>query len=420
MTPLRIVLAYASFAGAWILFSDHALALLVSDPRHRDLAQSVKGALFVLVTAALLFVLMRRQLAERRVLDEQVRAVLDGMADAVLVVDEGRRIVDANRAAAELFAAPHRRDLLVPLDDLLRCLHLRYADGRPVPSSDTAVARALRGHAFAYEACIKALDGRELVVYVSAAPVRGRAGEEPRLAVEVVRDVTELRQFEQAREEFLSTAAHELKTPLAVVKACAQLLQRRRQGDPVVLEAVGRQVDRMTRMAQQLLEVSRFRLGGAELRRERFDLGALLAEVAAELQGEAQGRRVVVEPAPAAVLGDRDRIAQVISSLLGNAIRFSPRGGDVEATLALQGPDAVVSVRDHGLGIPRERQARVFERYYRAHAGTAHDYGGLGLGLDVSRQIVARHGGRIWFESDPGRGSTFSFSLPLAGQEPQA
>ena len=416
MTPLRIVLAYASFAAAWVLFSDHALALLVSDPRRRDMAQSVKGAVFVLVTAALLLAMMRRQVAERRALDEQVRAVLDGMADAVLVVDDGRRIVDANRAAAALLGAPHRRDLLVPLDDLLRRLQPRLPDGRPVPGPDTAVARALRGDAFAYEACITALDGRELTVSVSAAPVRGRPEEAPRLAVEVVHDVTELKQFEHAREEFLSTAAHELKTPLAVVKACAQLMQRRGQGDPAVLEVVGRQVDRMARMAQQLLDVSRSRLGGAELQLERFDLGALLAEVAAELQAEARGR-LVVDPAPAAVMGDRERIARVISSLLGNAIRFSPGGGDVQATLALRGPDAVVSVRDHGLGIPRERQARIFERYYRAHAGTAHDYGGLGVGLEVSRAIVARHGGRIWFESDPGQGSTFSFSLPLAGPE---
>jgi signal transduction histidine kinase len=103
--------------------------------------------------------------------------------------------------------------------------------------------------------------------------------------------------------------------------------------------------------------------------------------------------------------------------LLENAIRFSPRGGDVEAALIRQGAEAVVSVRDHGLGIPRERQARVFERYYRAHSGTSQDYGGLALGLDASREIVARHGGRIWFESDPGQGSVFSFSLPLAPEE---
>ncbi len=417
VTPLRIVLVYASFAAAWILFSDSALSLLVRDPVRRDQAQSVKGALFVIVTAALLFLLMRRQLAEREVLDEEVRAILDGMADAVLVVSHERQVVDVNEAAKELFAASHRRELLVGVEELLSRLRLNYVDGRPVPFADTAVMRALAGQTSTYEARIKAFDGREVFVSVSSAPVRARDRHHPRLVVEVVRDITDLRQFEEARDEFISTAAHEFKTPLAVVKACAQLMLKRSQGDPVVLEVVGRQIDRMTRMVQQLLEVSRFRLGGAELRHERFDLGSLLAEVADDLRTHAQGRRVLVEPAAAAVLGDRERIGQVISNLLENAMRFSPQGGDVEATLSLQGADAVVSVRDHGLGIPHERQARVFERYYRAHAGTAQDYGGLGLGLDVSRQIVSRHGGRIWFESDPGQGSTFSFSLPLAQQE---
>ena len=417
MTPLRIVLVYASFGAAWILFSDHALAILVSDAARRGRAQTVKGAAFVLVTAVLLFVVMRRHLAERRVLYEQVRAVLDGMADAVLVVNEQRQVVDANEAAAAMLAAPDRRRLFMPMQELLTRLRLRYTDGRPVPYAETAVARALAGQASTYEARLRALDGGEIFVSISAAPVRLRGDRQPRLVVEVLRDVTDARQFEEERDEFISTAAHELKTPLAVVKACAQLMERRGQGDPVALEVVGRQIDRMTRLVQQLLEVSRFRLGCTELRQEQFDLGSLLAELAAELEGQAHGRRVRVEPVPAAVVGDRERIAQVISNLLQNAIRFSPQGGDVEARLALQGREAVVSVRDHGLGIPHERQARIFERYYRAHAGTAQDYGGLGLGLDVSREIVARHGGRIWFESDPGRGSIFSFSLPLAGRE---
>ena len=126
----------------------------------------------------------------------------------------------------------------------------------------------------------------------------------------------------------------------------------------------------------------------------------------------------MVTPAPpTAVLADRERIGQVVASLFENAVRFSPRGGDVEAEVTRRDAHAVVSVRDHGLGIPHERQSRIFERFYRAHAGTDQDYGGLGIGLDVSREIVARHGGRIWFESAPGEGSTFSFSLPLAPEE---
>ncbi|MFL5273280.1 MAG: sensor histidine kinase, partial [Anaeromyxobacteraceae bacterium] len=194
-----------------------------------------------------------------------------------------------------------------------------------------------------------------------------------------------------------------------------QLMRKRGQGDAGALDVIARQIDRLTRIVQQVTEVSRFRLGDADLRPERFELSALLLEVADVMRASAEGRRIAVaDGADAEVVADRDRIRQVITSLIENAVRFSPQGGDVEATVARSGAEAVVSIRDHGLGIAPDRQGRIFERFYRAHAGTSHDYGGLGIGLDMSREIVSRHGGRIWFESAPGVGSTFSFALPLA------
>jgi signal transduction histidine kinase len=113
-------------------------------------------------------------------------------------------------------------------------------------------------------------------------------------------------------------------------------------------------------------------------------------------------------------VADRERIARVLANLLENAVRFSPEGGEVQVRVETQGGEARVSVVDHGIGIPAERQDQVFRRFYRAHAGTEHDYGGLGLGLEVSRAVVERHGGRMWFESVPGAGSTFHFGLPLS------
>jgi signal transduction histidine kinase len=126
----------------------------------------------------------------------------------------------------------------------------------------------------------------------------------------------------------------------------------------------------------------------------------------------------VLGEGPALVEGDPERLARVLQSLLDNAVRFSPRGGPVVASVSSAEATVVVAVKDQGVGIPPDRQARVFERYYRAHAGTADDYGGLGLSLDMSREIVARHGGRMWFDSAPGQGSTFFFSVPLAPEAP--
>jgi PAS domain S-box-containing protein len=345
--------------------------------------------------------------------DRQLRAVLDGIADAVIVADARGAIVEVNTAAAELLGVRPRSGAPLPSEEVARSTQPRTTGGRPLAIEETALRRALRGETVAgQEELVRAADGRDLCVSVSAAPLRGRGGRVD-LAVVVVSDVTDRKRFEEAREEFLATAAHELKTPLAVVKAYAQLMLRRRQGDAAGLTAITRQVDRLNRIVHQLLDVSRLRFGGGELRRERFDLGELAEEVAAALPG-ADGRIVVAREPGAAVEADRAWIGQVVANLLENALRFSPGGGRVETSVVRRHAEAVLSVRDHGVGIPPERQARVFERYYRAHAGTGEDYGGLGLGLDVSREVVQRHGGRIWFESEVGRGSTFSFSLPIA------
>jgi len=417
LSPLAIVLLYAAFGVAWILTSDKALALVVRDEARREALATAKGTCYVVVTATLLFVLIRRNERARRTRDEEVRTVLDGMADAVLVVRGDGVVLDVNAAAVELFAANEAADLLLPAAELWDRLHLRRTDGSKVPYGATATRRALDGEVVpSYDARVRTLDGREALVSVSAAPV-GSGARDARgaRAVVVVRDVGEVQQFEEMREEFLATAAHELRTPLAVVKAYAQLMHKRGDGDPAALEVIARQIDRLTRIVQQLLDVSRFRVGGAELRRERFDISALVAEIAQAAEAGAEGCRIlVVTRAPAEVVGDRERIGQVVASLLDNAVRFSPTGGDVETAVERRGQEAVVSVRDHGLGIAPERQGRIFERFYRAHAGTAHDYGGLGLGLDMSKEIVSRHGGRIGFRSEPGQGSTFWFALPLA------
>jgi signal transduction histidine kinase len=112
------------------------------------------------------------------------------------------------------------------------------------------------------------------------------------------------------------------------------------------------------------------------------------------------------------VEADQTRIEQVINQLLKNAVTYSPQGGDIEVSLINSDSEAILSVTDHGIGIPKNRQARIFERLYRAHMDTPYDYGGLGVGLFIAREIIHAHGGRIWFTSEPGQGSTFFFAIP--------
>jgi len=411
-SPPRIVAIYGALGLVWIAFSDRIVRLLVEDPTLRD---AVQTAIFVGVTSVVLYVLIRRSERRLRALGAEVRATVDSMADAVLVVDERSRVVEANRATLQLLGAASKDEVLGPIAEWGVRWNLRSPDGEAVPFDRYASVRALAGEAnVRYDAILRRADGRDVFVSVSASPVaqpRGRP-----LAVTVIRDVSPARRLDDAREEFLAAAAHELKTPLAVIRAYAQLMAKREPAEARALAVIQRQVDRLSRLVQDLLDNSRLRLDAGDGTHERFDLATLAEEVVERMRAEAprhELRLAAGDPAP--VLADRERIARVISTLVENGVRYSPGGGAVETGVEAADGHATLTVRDHGLGIPRERQDRVFERYYRAHAGTPEDPGGLGVGLEVSREIVQRHGGRMWFESAPGEGSAFHFSLPLAG-----
>jgi PAS domain S-box-containing protein len=408
-----IAALYAVLGSAWVAFSDRVVPALTPDPALHGHIQTAKGSLFIAFTAGLLFVLIRR--GERRIRDlgAEVRSTVDSMADGVLLLDGASRVVEANRAALTLLGAGSKDQLLGPLEDWGRRFDLRSADGAPLQPERHAIARALAGEVVSpFEAIVRRLDGPDVFVSIVASRVIRPGG--PPLAVAVLRDVSAARRLDEMREEFLATAAHEFKTPLAVIKAYAQLMARREPREAAALAVIQRQVNRLNRLVQHLLDSSRLRLEAGGVPAERFDLAALAREVVELMRPSAPAHRLEVDaPVPVPVVADRDRIEGVITCLVDNAVRFSPSGGPVRLRVGIEGGEARVAVADEGVGIPLERQAQIFERYYRAHAGTPHDYGGLGLGLEMSRELVERHGGRMWFESAPGAGSTFHFGLPL-------
>ncbi len=421
-TPLRIVAIYLAVGALWILFSDRLLLDVVpAGPRYAAF-QTAKGWFYVAFSAVLLFVLMRRLQRRSDAVSAQVRATLDSIGDAILVVDPTAHVVDANRAAVRMLGLGGKEPPAGPLAELARRTDMRMPDGSPLLLDDFASLRALRGETVhRMQVMFRRGDGREMAAEVTAAPVQERPDGPVRFAVAVLRDVTEVRRLDEMRDEFLATAAHEFKTPLAVIKAYVQLLQRGSTSAPAALAVVGRQVDRLSRLVQQLLEVARLRQGGPDLRLASYDLAEQVGELMERMGRVGDGHRL--QPAASertVVRADRARIEQVLVSLLDNALKFSPAGGDVAVAVRRGAGEAVVSVRDAGVGIPPERQARLFERYYRAHEGDPDDRGGFGLGLDLAREIVSRHGGRIWFESEAGTGSTFFFALPLAAEVPHA
>jgi PAS domain S-box-containing protein len=226
-----------------------------------------------------------------------------------------------------------------------------------------------------------------------------------------------LAEASEAKDAFLAAASHELRTPLQAAKGYAHLATLRLggEGDSPLGRAVrmmGRQVDRMSKLVEELLDISRIQGGRLSLELSTFDLGQLVRE-AVERTVVASGPATVEVRVPAGVMveADQGRVDQVVTNLISNAIRYSPEGGLIEVEL-LPGSDGVsLRVRDRGLGIPPEKQREIFERFARAHGPS---YGGLGLGLTIAHGIVEQHGGRIEVESSGrgGEGSTFTVWLP--------
>jgi len=255
----------------------------------------------------------------------------------------------------------------------------------------------------------------------------------PLYLVTHIQDITErkraeaeLRQANQRKDEFLATLAHELRNPLAPIRTGAFLLSRRDSQDPElrqIYDMIARQSAQMARLVDDLLDVSRIERGRVELRRERVDLGQVVAHAleASRALIDARGHRVTVEVAdPAPELeADPVRLEQMLCNLLSNACKYTPPGGRIEVAAGLDGDHAVLRVRDDGIGMPPEVRAHIFELFYQAHGSSDRHGGGLGIGLTLVQRLARLHGGTVSAASDgPGQGSEFRISLPALQPRP--
>ena len=227
----------------------------------------------------------------------------------------------------------------------------------------------------------------------------------------------ELRESERLRSELISVISHEVRTPLACVLGYTSLLQTRPVDEATrqeYLSIIADESRRLEGLVGDLVDVRRIEQGRLELDPQPFNLGALVEEQVRIFKGRSDRHTIQLDPAsgPLVVRADRNRMAQVIANLLGNAVKYSPDGGVVEVEAAVRNGDVRVSVRDQGIGIPDADRPRIFTKFFRGSAG-AGGIGGMGLGLAVSREIVEAHGGRMGFESKVGSGSVFWFELSV-------
>jgi signal transduction histidine kinase len=228
----------------------------------------------------------------------------------------------------------------------------------------------------------------------------------------------------RVKDRFMSIASHELKTPITTIRGQAQLMLRRLSKQKELsselsdiqnsLMKINEQTGRLTSLIDDLLDMSSIRSGKIELRKKKCDLCALCAGVVEDLR-MMTGRTITLEcpETPINANVDADRFSQVVVNLVNNAVKYSPEGKPVEVSIAQQDKMALLQVRDRGKGIAKDQQERIFDTFYRTPDAESSSKRGLGLGLAISKEIVERHGGRIWVESTPGKGSTFFVEVPL-------
>jgi PAS domain S-box-containing protein len=259
------------------------------------------------------------------------------------------------------------------------------------------------------------LDGREL--WLSIGGVGFEEG-----TVFAFRDLTEERAIDQLKNDFVSTVSHELRTPLAAIYGAARTLMRgdidlRAEQRQTLLDVIGNEADRLARTVNDILWASRLDSGTLRVTVESCDAPALVREVVDAARTHLSERITLVvwdtEVVPR-VSGDPDKVRQVLSNLVDNAAKYSPEGGVVEVRLQRRGNVVRFTVHDEGLGIPAGEQRRIFEKFYRVDPNLSRGIGGTGLGLYICRELVRRMDGMIWVESREGKGSTFTFELPIA------
>lgn len=280
------------------------------------------------------------------------------------------------------------------------------------------MAKALRGAASEVLSRIRHGDGSWRTLEAKLTPIKDSEGR-VRMLLSSARDVTERVEFEKRKDEFISMASHELKTPVTSLKVYTQLLDRQAEKTDVLqvktyISKMNSQIDKLTNLIADLLDLSKIQAGKLAFKEEEFDLNELVHELI-ESERQLDRNHTIVEEGrrPNRIRADRDRIGQVLINLLTNARKYSPKDSKIIVRVRKNSTHVTVSVQDFGIGIAKSHQDRIFERFYQVTDMAEKTYPGLGIGLYISSEIIRRHKGRIWVESQKGKGSTFSFSLPL-------
>jgi PAS domain S-box-containing protein len=236
-------------------------------------------------------------------------------------------------------------------------------------------------------------------------------------------DISERKRLESQKDDFLGIASHELKTPVTSIKAYTQILENRfkKAEDIKSAELVGKmdgQLNKLTNLIADLLDVTKIESGKLLFREDYFDFNELVSEIVEEMERTTDKHSITQKLVKTRIVfGDRDRIGQVITNFISNAIKYSPLSNKIIVSTKIFKDTITLGVQDFGIGMSKKDQAKVFDRFYRVGDSGQETYPGLGLGLYISAEIIRRHRGKVWVESQKGKGSTFYFSLPIKSKK---
>ena len=348
-------------------------------------------------------------------------ALLESIAEGVITTDAEGLITSINPAMERLSGWRQADVVGRTYSDAFPAFD---ASGEPLPEEERILARALLDKAIAtsrgFDMFFRIRDGRRIPVSTTAAPIFGDDGHSVG-AVEVVRDVSSEREVDQLKSSLVSTVSHELRTPLTMIQGFSELLLTRdlaEERSREALKQINASAERLTRLIEDLLSVSRIESGRLVARTEPERLDEVIDDVVASFD-EREDRPLVldVDPHLPEVMADRDKLVQVLTNLVSNALKYSEPPSEVRITAGKVDSTVQVAVTDHGIGLTEEEQAQLFSKFFRADRDEVRDAGGTGLGLYIAKSLVEMQDGQLWVTSELGHGSTFSFSLPVATTE---
>lgn len=385
----------------------------------------ILGALYIFIASIIGWLkqtidkLIQSEVKAKEQAEEQthkLETILEQFPVGVLVVGPGGEILKLNSHVNKMLGKKVRTGKGAKLNNEFKNAFRVGLPNTPMTPEEWPITRALlKGERIdAEEIRVVREDKKALILSVNAAPIR--MNNRIIAAVSTFFDITEQKMIEDRKDDFISMASHELKTPLTSITIYTRMIHKYLQGDEKaqsIQNKIDNQLKNLKDLVSELLDATNIEKGRLKLKKKRFLVRDLAEEIAESLQGISDHQLILDWHTKQYVIADQERIRQVLINLVSNAINYSPPASKIVLSAQKGDGHIVVSVQDFGKGISKEDSEKIFERFYRVGEETDKTYPGLGLGLYISYQIITMHGGKIWVESKKGKGSTFYFSLPI-------